>query len=110
MGPFSVIRTPAFDLLTKEYTRGHPRLDTDLLWLIGRLAQAPELKLVGVARASLEEFLGDYKDLLRQLQQVEWGINHPMAGLVRRLAYAKNRSYSAPPAKRPARTKPPPHA
>src|ERR1019366_7681158 len=52
-----------------------------------------ELKLVGIARASLEELLGDYKDFLRQRGLVEWGKDHPMARLVRRLAYAPNRSY-----------------
>jgi four helix bundle suffix protein len=52
-----------------------------------------ELKLVGVARASLEELLGDYKDFLRQRGLAEWGKDHPMAPLVRRLAYAPDRSY-----------------
>jgi restriction system protein len=52
-----------------------------------------ELKLIGVARASLEELLGDYKDFLRQRGLAEWGKNHPMSGVVRRLAYAPNRSY-----------------
>jgi four helix bundle suffix protein len=52
-----------------------------------------ELKLVGVARASLEELLGDYKDFLRHRGLAEWGKSHPMATVVRRLAYAKNRSY-----------------
>jgi restriction system protein len=52
-----------------------------------------ELKLVGVARASLEELLGDYQDFLRQRGLAEWGKNHPMSGVVRRLAYAPNRSY-----------------
>jgi four helix bundle suffix protein len=52
-----------------------------------------ELKLVGVARASLEELLGDYKDFLRQRGLAEWGKDHPMARLARRLAYAENRSY-----------------
>jgi len=52
-----------------------------------------ELKLVGVARASLEELLGDYKDVLRQRGLVEWGKEHPMAHTVRRLAYAENKSY-----------------
>jgi restriction system protein len=53
-----------------------------------------ELKLVGVARASLEELLGDYKDFLRQRGLAEWGKDHPMSGVVRRLAYVPNRSYS----------------
>jgi restriction system protein len=52
-----------------------------------------ELKLVGVARASLEELLGDYQDFPRQRGLAEWGKNHPMSGVVRRLAYAQNRSY-----------------
>lgn len=52
-----------------------------------------ELKLTGIARASLEELLGDYKDFLRQRGLTEWGKNHPMARMVRRLAYAPNRSY-----------------
>jgi four helix bundle suffix protein len=52
-----------------------------------------ELKLVGVARGSLEELLGDCRDFLRQRGLAEWGKNHPMSGVVRRLAYAPNRSY-----------------
>ena len=43
MGEFTVIRTPAFDLLAKQYAREHPKLEADLDWLIGRLEQAPEL-------------------------------------------------------------------
>lgn len=53
-----------------------------------------ELKLVSVARASLEELLGDYKDFLRQRGLVEWGKDHPVSVVVRRLAYARDRSYS----------------
>jgi restriction system protein len=52
-----------------------------------------ELKLVGVARASLEELLLDYEDFLRQRGLALWGKNHPTANLVRRLTYEKNRSY-----------------
>src|SRR5580698_8882183 len=52
-----------------------------------------ELKLVGVARGSLEELLGDYKDFLRQRGLPVWDKNHPMAIIVRRLAYAPDRSY-----------------
>jgi hypothetical protein len=52
-----------------------------------------ELKLVGVARASLEELLGDDQDFLRQRGLAEWGKNHPISSVVRRLAYAPNRSY-----------------
>ncbi len=54
-----------------------------------------ELKLVGVARASLEELLGDYEDFLRHRQLPLWEKEHAMAVMVRRLAYVKNRSYKA---------------
>jgi restriction system protein len=52
-----------------------------------------ELKLVGVARASLEELLLDYEDFLRQRGLGLWSKNHATAHAVRRLAYARNRSY-----------------
>lgn len=52
-----------------------------------------ELKLVGVARASLEELLLDYEDFLRQRGLALWTKTHPTAQVVRRLAYEKNRSY-----------------
>ena len=52
-----------------------------------------ELKLVGVARASLEELLLDYHDFLRQRRLPLWGKNHPQAQIIRKLAYASNRSY-----------------
>ena len=48
-----------------------------------------ELKLVGVARASLEELLLDYEDFLRHRRLTLWDKNHPTAHVVRRLAYAK---------------------
>ena len=53
-----------------------------------------ELKLVGIARASLEELLLDYQDFLRQRNLVVWDKNHPSAQTVRKLAYVRNRSYS----------------
>ena len=52
-----------------------------------------ELKLVGVARASLEELLIDYKDFLRQKGLALWDKEHPTAKQVRQLAYASDRSY-----------------
>lgn len=53
-----------------------------------------ELKLVGVARASLEELLIDYRDFLRQKGLPLWGKDHPEALAVRCLAHSKNRSYT----------------
>lgn len=52
-----------------------------------------ELKLVGVARASLEELLLDYEDFLRHRGLSVWGKTHPTSQVVRRLAYEKNRTY-----------------
>src|ERR1043166_3249965 len=54
-----------------------------------------ELKLVGVARASLEELLLDYEDFLRQHGLKLWDKSHPTAIVIRRLAYEQNRSYSS---------------
>jgi restriction system protein len=51
-----------------------------------------ELKLVGVARASLEELLLDYQDFLRQHQLSLWSINDPRTRQIRSLAYSPNRS------------------
>ena len=53
-----------------------------------------ELKLVGVARASLEELLLDYQDFLRQRQLPLWDKGHAKARDIRVLAYSENRSYS----------------
>src|SRR5437667_10825076 len=44
-----------------------------------------ELKLVGIARGSLEELLGDYEDFIRQRGLTLWGKDHRMAVVVRRL-------------------------
>jgi restriction system protein len=52
-----------------------------------------ELKLIGIARASLEELMVDYKDFLRQRDLPIWGKSHAMAKEVRGLCYRENRSY-----------------
>ena len=52
-----------------------------------------ELKLIGVARASLEELLVDYHDFLRQQGLTLWEKDHKQAKPIRSLAYEKNRSY-----------------
>lgn len=52
-----------------------------------------ELKLVGVARASLEELLLDYQDFLRQHGLELWDKRHPQSQNIRKLAYENNRSY-----------------
>jgi restriction system protein len=52
-----------------------------------------ELKLIGVARASLEELLLDFQDFLRQKGLSLWGKDHARAKEVRALAYKEDRSY-----------------
>ncbi len=49
-----------------------------------------ELRLVGVARASLDELLLDYEDFLRQRRLPLWGKNHPQAQRVRNLGLQVN--------------------
>lgn len=51
-----------------------------------------ELKLVNVARASLEELLLDCEDFLRQHGLPIWGKDHPKAQEIRALAYKTDRS------------------
>lgn len=53
-----------------------------------------ELKLVSVARASLEELLLDYQDFLRQRSLTLWDKEHPKAREVRALANVSDRSYT----------------
>jgi four helix bundle suffix protein len=53
-----------------------------------------ELKLIGVARASLEELLLDFQDFLRQKSLPLWGKDHEQARKIRALAHEKNRSYT----------------
>jgi len=53
-----------------------------------------ELKLISVARASLEELLVDFQDYLRQHSLPLWGKDHPKAKQVRDLCYKQDRSYS----------------
>jgi len=59
-----------------------------------------EIKLVGVARASLEELLNDYLDFLRQRHLSLWPKDSPQAKVVRALAYKSNRSLGPHPASR----------
>ena len=53
-----------------------------------------ELKLTGVARASLVELCADYEDFLRQHGLRQWPKDDPQAVAIRKMAYVENRSYS----------------
>ena len=52
-----------------------------------------EIKLIGIARASLEELLNDYWDFIRQRHLLLWDKNNPNAKQMRELAHTVNRSY-----------------
>lgn len=51
------------------------------------------LKLVGVARASLEELQLDYQDFLRRKQLPLWKKEDSRARVIRELCWKKDRSY-----------------
>ena len=54
-----------------------------------------EIKLINVARASLEELLEDYRDFLRVRKLALWDKNSKEARFVRRLGSQKHRSYES---------------
>ena len=53
----------------------------------------PEIKLIGVARASLEELLEDYRDHLRTHSLPLWDKNDDRVSAIRELSSRKNRTY-----------------
>ena len=61
---------------------------------ISGTSKEAELKLTNVARASLEELLGDYRDYLRQHGHHQWDKNSKEALYVRKLGADPNASYS----------------
>ena len=61
--------------------------------MVSGTSKSLELKLVGVARASLEELLADYRDYLRQRGLAVWSKDEPTAQRIRKLAFDTNRSY-----------------
>ena len=58
-------------------------------------SKGTEIKLINVARASLEELLEDYRDFLRVRQEPLWEKNSREALFVRRLGARKNTSYES---------------
>ena len=53
-----------------------------------------KLKLLGVARGSLEELLNDYQDFLRQKKFLIWEKDSLESQTVRRIVYKKYKSYN----------------
>ena len=62
---------------------------------ISGTSKESELKLTNVARASLEELLGDYRDYLRQRGFAQWDKNSKEALFVRKLGARKDESYAS---------------
>src|SRR3970282_2487089 len=56
-----------------------------------------ELRLVGVARASLDELLLDYEDYLRQRSKQQWDKNDPEAREVRAIGARRERTDQSDP-------------
>lgn len=54
-----------------------------------------EIKLVGVARASLEELLIDFEDFLRQRGYKLWDKQSEQARAIRQLAYKSDKTYES---------------
>src|SRR3989344_2134889 len=59
------------------------------------VSKKSEIKLVGVARASLEELLIDYEDFLRQRGLKPWDKQSDQAHVIRELAYKSDKTYQA---------------
>jgi len=59
------------------------------------VSKKTEIKLVGVARASLEELLIDFEDFLRQRGFSLWEKEDPRAKAIRALAYKSDKSYES---------------
>lgn len=57
------------------------------------ISKKTEIKLVGVARASLDELLEDYRDFLRHKDLPIWDKEDPRVLEIRRLAFEENRTY-----------------
>lgn len=53
-----------------------------------------ELKLIGIARASLEELLLNYEDFLRENNLELWPKDHPKAVFIRAIARQEDKSYA----------------
>ena len=56
-----------------------------------------KLKLIGVARGSMEELLNDYQDFLRQKQLPTWSKDSSQSQTVRKLVYKDYKSYISTP-------------
>jgi restriction system protein len=62
--------------------------------MVSGTSKKSELKLIGIARASLEELLLDYHDFLHQRRLLLWEKSHPQTQAIRKIAWEKNRSYT----------------
>ena len=89
---FRNVRSRTIDQMTQAARSGKQNIAEGSM--VSGTSRKMELKLVGVARASLEELLLDYQDYIRQHGLAIWDKDHPKARTVRKLAYEKNRSYS----------------
>ena len=85
-------RAPVIDQMVQAARSGKQNIAEGSM--ASATSKKTELKLIGVARASLEELLLDFQDFLRQRELSLWAKEHPQAREVRALANKSDRSYS----------------
>lgn len=56
---------------------------------VSRTSRSTEIKLISVARASLQELLEDYQDFLRQRDLSQWAQNEDRSRRVRAISYRR---------------------
>ncbi len=86
-------RSPTFDQMVQAARSGKQNIVEASM--ASAVSKETEIKLVGVARASLEELLLDYKDFLRQRELTLWDKNDPRVQEIRKIGKRKNRSYKS---------------
>ncbi len=88
---FVEIRSRTHDQMVQAARSGKQNISDGCM--VSGTSKKSELKLIGVARASLEELLQDYEDYLRQREMALWPKDSVAAKKIRGLCYAKDRSY-----------------
>jgi len=89
---FINIRSRTFDQMVQAARSGKQNIAEGSM--ASGTSKKTELKLVGVARASLEDLLLDYQDFLRQHGLTLWGKDEPGAQEIRKIGFIFDKSYT----------------
>ena len=87
---FINIRSRTFDQMVQAARSGKQNIAEGSM--ASGTSKKTELKLVGVARASLEDLLLDYQDFLRQHGLTLWGKDEPGAQEIRKIGFIFDKS------------------